>query len=91
MNFDINEEKIQMEKEGNIVECDVLFKFDSEDTMKCYIAYTDHSIGKNGRKNIYISSYDPLKSTLELEDITDSKELEMINDFLQEIDKEVNG
>ena len=45
MEFDINDEKIQIEKNGKIVDCDVLFTFDSEDTMKSYIGYTDHSFG----------------------------------------------
>ena len=54
MEFDINDEKIQIEKNGKIVDCDVLFTFDSEDTMKSYIGYTDHSFGSNGRKNIFV-------------------------------------
>ena len=57
MDFDIDNEKIQIEKDGKMVDCDILFTFDSEDTMKAYIGYTDHSIAPNGRKNIYISSY----------------------------------
>ena len=57
MEFDINSETIQIEKNGKIIDCDVLFTFDSEDTMKNYIGYTDHSFGKNGRKNIFVSAY----------------------------------
>ena len=91
MKFDIDNEKVQIEKDGILIDCDVLFTFDSEDTMKCYIGYTDHSVGANGRKNIYVSSYDPLKPKLELEDITDERELEMINDVLQQLDQEANA
>ena len=90
MEFDINEEKIQLEKDGNVVECDILFTFDSEDTMKSYVGYTDHSVGDDGRKNIYVSSYNPLGTKMELENITDPKELAMINDVLEEIDREAN-
>ena len=88
MEFDINSETIQIEKNGEAVDCDVLFTFDSEDTMKCYIGYTDHSFGTNGRKNIYVSSYNPMKAKIELEDITDERELEMIRDVLNQIDDE---
>ena len=53
---------------------------------KVYVGYTDHSTGINGRKNIYVSSYDPLKNDVYLEDITDERELQMVNDVLNEID-----
>ena len=85
MDFDIENEKIQIEKDGKMVDCDILFTFDSEDTMKSYVGYTDHSVASNGRKNIYVSSYDPLKPTMELEDITDQAELDMVHDVLVEL------
>lgn len=84
--IDIENEKVTIEKDGKITECDVLFTFDSEDTGKVYVGYTDHSIAANGRKNIYVSSYDPLDSDGTLQDITDERELAMINDVLLEID-----
>lgn len=87
MDLDMENEKIQIEKNGEIVDCDILFTFDCEDNLKSYIGYTDHSIGKNGRKNIYVSSYNPLGLKLELEDITDERELEMVNDVLMKIDQ----
>lgn len=88
MEFDINSEKIQIEKNGKTVDCDVLFTFDSEDTMKSYIGYTDHSFGSNGRKNIFVSAYNPLKAKIELEDITDERELKMVSEVLKQIDNE---
>ena len=36
-------EKIVVLKDGKEVECDILFTFDSEDTGKSYIGYTDNS------------------------------------------------
>ena len=90
MDFDIEKEKIQIEKDGQMVDCDVLFTFDSEDTMKSYVGYTDHSIGTNGRKNIYVSAFDPLKEKMELEDVTDPMELDMIHDVLMQIDESDN-
>ena len=88
MEFDIENEKVLMEKDGRTVECDVLFTFDCEDTLKSYVGYTDNDIG---RKNIYVSSYNPLGSVVTLESITDTKELDMINDVLQQIDRESNN
>ena len=73
---------------GKEIECEILFTFDSEDTMKSYIGYTDHSFGSNGRKNIFVSSYNPLKAKVELEDITDERELRMVSEVLNQIDSE---
>ena len=52
----MEQEKIVINKNGQDIECDILFTFDSEDTGKAYIGYTDNSIASNGRKNIYVSS-----------------------------------
>ncbi|MCI8459813.1 MAG: DUF1292 domain-containing protein [Bacilli bacterium] len=87
-NFDVNKEKIKMEKDGKTIECDVLFTFECEETMKAYVGYTDNSIASNGRKNIYVSAFDPFKEEMELENITDKRELEMIGEVLEKIDKE---
>ena len=88
MEFDIDNDKIQIEKNGETIDCDVLFTFDSEDTMKSYIGYTDHTFGSNGRKNIYVSAYNPLKAKIELEDITDERELKMVSEVLDQMDKD---
>ena len=74
--------------EGQEIVCDILFTFDSEDTGKAYIGYTDHSIAANGRKNIFVSAYNPLKAKIELEDITDERELKMVSEVLNQIDRE---
>lgn len=87
MDFDIEKEKIKIEKDGKEVDCDILFTFDSEDTMKSYVGYTDHSIASNGRKNVFVSAYKVFGDKMELENITDKKELDMINDVLQQIDQ----
>lgn len=81
-------EKIIIEKHGKQVECDILFTFDSEDTGKVYVGYSDHSIASNGRKNVYVSSYDPIMGIDSLEDITDERELAMVRQVLAQIDKE---
>lgn len=81
-------EKIIIEKHGKQVECDILFTFDSEDTGKVYVGYSDHSIASNGRKNIYVSSYDPIIGINSLEDITDERELAMVRQVLAQIDRE---
>lgn len=88
MDLDLENEKIQMEKDGKIIDCDILFTFDCEDTMKSYVGYTDNTIASNGRKNMYVSSFNPFSKNLVLEDITDDRELEMISEVLQKFDEE---
>lgn len=87
----MDDEKIVITKEGIPVDCDVLFTFDCEDTLKSYVGYTDHSIAENGRKNIYVSAFYPFKNEWKLEDIVDQKELDMVNDVLRQFDESVSG
>ena len=91
MVFDIENDKITIEKDGKEVECDILFTFDCEDTKKSYVGYSDNTIGDDGRKTIYVSSYNPLNEEIVLEDIDDPKELSMIQDVLAKIDSEATG
>lgn len=84
----MDNEKIVILKNGKEVECDILFTFDSEDTGKAYVGYSDNSIASNGRKNIYVSSFDPVLGYGTLEDITSEGELAMVRDVLEEIDRQ---
>lgn len=77
--------KLVIEKNGTEVECEILFTFENEELRKQYVGYTDHSIGENGRKNIYVSAYDPIIGFGKLEDITTHEELEMIQNVLEQI------
>ena len=81
-------EKLTIIKDGKETECEVLFTFDCEETGKSYVGYTDHSFGTNGRKNIYVSAFDPVVGTGVLYDISDSNELEMVQEILAQIDEE---
>ena len=44
---------------GEEVECEILFTFDSDETKKSYIVYTDNSLDENGSTKVYASIYDP--------------------------------
>ena len=88
MEFDMEKDKVILEKDGVRIECDIIFTFDCETTKKSYIGYTDNEVAANGRKTIYVSSYNPLNEEIVLENITDQKELDMIQDVLSKIDSE---
>lgn len=80
--------KLTIMKAGKEVECDVLFTFECEELGKMYVGYTDQTIGENNRKNVYVSSYDPVLGFDKLEDIESQEELDMIHDVLSQIDQD---
>ena len=43
---------------GEQLDCEGLFLFDSPETNKTYIVYTDHTKNEEGLENVYASIYD---------------------------------
>ena len=75
--------------EGQQLECDVLFTFDSDETGKSYIAYTDNTTDDNGNIKVYASIYDPTGEDLSLQPLTDPKEWKVIESILSSIQEKV--
>ncbi|MCD7809107.1 MAG: DUF1292 domain-containing protein [Erysipelotrichaceae bacterium] len=73
---------IVINDEGLEVEYDILFTFDSDDTGKSYIVYTDYSKDDEGNIQVYSSVYDPKLENPQLEEIKTAKEIKVINDML---------
>ena len=48
--------------DGFEVECEVLFTFESEETGKNYIVYTDNTVDEDGNTKVYASIYDPKRN-----------------------------
>ena len=80
---------------GEEIMCDVLFTFDSEETKKSYIVYTDNSKDENGNVQVFASIYDPNVEDQKLEPITTDKEWKVIETILntlqEEIKKKIDG
>ncbi len=72
---------------GEEVECRVLFTFDSEETGKSYIIYTDDTKGEDGRSLAYASSYDPTGASDELFPIENEKEWDLIYTVYESLQK----
>ena len=47
------------DSDGNTIECDVLFTFDSDETKKSYIVYTDNTKDDLGNIKVYANTYNP--------------------------------
>lgn len=79
---------------GETLECDVLFTFDSDETNKSYIAYTDNTTDEAGNVKVYANIYDPTGEDLSLQPLTSEKEWKVIENILisvQEKVRESNG
>ena len=74
--------------EGKEVECEVLFTFESDETKKNYMVYTDNTKDSEGNIKVYASIYDPEKPESELQPIETDKEWKIIETILEEIQKE---
>ncbi len=70
---------------------DVLFTFESEETNKNYIVYTDNSKDENGNIEVYASIYDPEDPHSKLEAITSDKEWKVIETILETLQEEVRN
>lgn len=77
--------------EGKEVECEVLFTFESEETKKNYMVYTDNTLDENGNIKVYASIYNPELESSELLPIESESEWKIIETILEEIQNEVKG
>ena len=78
-----------IDAEGNETVYDVLFTFESEETNKNYIVYTDNTKDETGNIEVYASIYDPNDPHSKLEAITTEKEWKIIETILDTLQEEV--
>ena len=78
-----------IDENGNEVIYDVLFTFESDETGKNYIVYTDNSRDENGNIEVYASIYNPEDPQSKLEAITTDKEWKVIETILETLQEEV--
>lgn len=77
--------------EGKEVECEVLFTFESEETGKNYIVYTDNTFDEDGNTKVFASIYDPDLDESKLLPIETEKEWKIIEVILEELQAESPG
>ena len=78
-----------LDENGNEVVYDVLFTFESEETHKNYIVYTDNTKDAEGNVEVYASIYDPNDPNSKLEAIETEKEWKVIETILETLQEEV--
>lgn len=74
--------------EGKEIECEVLFTFESDETKKNYIVYTDNTIDEEGNTKVYASIYNPDQDETKLLPIETDKEWKIIETILEELQTE---
>ena len=74
--------------EGKEVECEVLFTFESDETKKNYIVYTDNTLDEEGNTKVYASTYNPDQDETKLLPIETEKEWKIIETILEELQNE---
>ncbi|MBQ8471895.1 MAG: DUF1292 domain-containing protein [Bacilli bacterium] len=77
--------------EGKEIVCDVLFTFDSDETGKSYIVYTDNTKDETGNIKVYASIFDPEDENTELLPIETDKEWKVIEAILSSIQEEIKN
>ena len=75
--------------EGQEITCDILFTFDSEETKKSYIVYTDNSRDSEGNIQVFASIYDPKQDNPRLEPIESDQEWKIIETILNTLQDEI--
>lgn len=75
---------------GEEVECEILFTFDSDETKKSYIVYTDNTLDDAGSTKVYASVYDPTGQSSELMPIETEKEWLVIENILSTVQEKID-
>lgn len=78
-----------LDENGVEVVYDVLFTFESDETKKNYIVYTDNSKDELGNIEVYASIYHPEENNGRLEAIESEKEWKVIETILETLQEEI--
>lgn len=79
-----------LDENGEEVTCEVLFTFESEETQKNYIVYTDNTTDKDGNVRVYASIFNPEAENTELIPIESDREWKIVETILESIQEENN-
>lgn len=77
------------DEKGKMTTYEIIFTFDSEDTKKSYIVYTDHTKEK-GKMKVYANIYDKTGRSKDLLPIETEEEWNTIEVFLSKLEDEVH-
>lgn len=73
---------------GEKITCNALFTFESDETGKNYMVYTDNTVDEEGNTKVYASIYNPDEEDQTLQPIETDKEWTIIETILNELQEE---
>lgn len=74
-----------IDKDGKEIEFEILFTFESDETNKNYMVYTDNTLDGDGNTKVYASVFNPNKEPLELLPVETEREWKVIETILGSI------
>ena len=77
-----------IDNKGKERQCEVLFTFESDETKKNYIVYTDNTLDHEGKVRVYASIYNQKDKGVELEPINSEREWKIVETILSSIQEE---
>lgn len=86
--MDEKQKFVVLDEHGKEIECEPLFTFESEETKKQYVVYTDNSKDKDGNVRVFASIYKLNDKGGELLPIKTDKEWKVIETILETIQEE---
>lgn len=77
-----------IEKDGKEIEFEILFTFESDETNKNYMVYTDNTTDEEGNTKVYASVFNPNAEPLELLPVETEREWKVIETIITSIEEE---
>ena len=77
-----------IDKDGKEIEFEILFTFESDETNKNYMVYTDNTKDENGNTKVYASVFKPEAEPLELLPVETEREWKIIETIITSITEE---
>ena len=79
-----------IDREGKEIEFEILFTFESDETKKNYMVYTDNTKDEEGNTKVYASVFKPDAEPLELLPVETEREWKIIETILNTLQEEIN-
>ena len=77
-----------IDKDGKEIEFEILFTFESYETNKNYMVYTDNTTDEEGNTKVYASVFNPNAEPLELLPVETEREWKVIETIITSIEEE---
>ena len=80
-----------IDKDGKEIEFEILFTFESDETNKNYMVYTDNTLDEQNNTKVYAAIYNPEGEGVNLSPIETEKEWKIVETILEEVQAEFSN